>query len=82
LEDIALCLEHGETVKLTAFGSFFVRKKRERIGRNPRTGQPFRIAPRRVLSFKPSPALKQKMNSPPHRPSVHATEGSQPAPNL
>jgi integration host factor subunit alpha len=81
LEEIALCLARGETVKLTSFGLFYVRQKRERIGRNPKTGEPAPIPARRVLMFKPSPNLKQKINSQPPRTSVHATDKSQPEPN-
>ena len=49
----------GETVKLSSFGSFVVRKKNERIGRNPKTGEEVPITPRRVMVFKPSNVLKQ-----------------------
>ena len=77
LEEIAATLERGETVKLSSFGSFVVRQKGERLGRNPKTGEPAPIRPRRVLVFKPSPTLKQQINSPPDRTSVRATERSQ-----
>jgi integration host factor subunit alpha len=59
LEEITDCLEHGETVKLSSFGSFVVRKKGPRMGRNPKTGTEAPIAPRRVMVFKPSAILKQ-----------------------
>jgi integration host factor subunit alpha len=49
----------GETVKLSSFGSFVVRKKNERIGRNPKTGEEVPITPRRVMVFKPSNVLKK-----------------------
>ena len=48
----------GETVKLSSFGSFVVRKKNERVGRNPKTGEEVPITPRRVMVFKPSNVLK------------------------
>jgi integration host factor subunit alpha len=51
-------LEHGEPVKIVAFGSFRVRQKRARVGRNPKTGQAIVIPPRRVLTFKPSLYLR------------------------
>jgi integration host factor subunit alpha len=54
-------VETGETVKLSGFGSFKVRKKGQRIGRNPKTGIEVPIAPRRVMVFKPSAILKQRM---------------------
>ena len=54
LKEITDCLERGETVKLSSFGSFVVRKKGQRMGRNPRTGKAVPIPPRRVMVFKPS----------------------------
>ena len=63
LKEITDCLEHGETVKLSSFGSFVVRKKGQRIGRNPKTGKEVPISPRRVMVFKPSAILKQRINS-------------------
>src|SRR5215213_9554187 len=63
LGEITNCLERGETVKLSSFGSFVVRKKGQRIGRNPKTGKEVPISPRRVMVFKPSAILKQKINA-------------------
>jgi integration host factor subunit alpha len=63
LKEITDCLERGETVKLSSFGSFVVRKKGQRIGRNPKTGKEVPISPRRVMVFKPSAILKQRINS-------------------
>jgi integration host factor subunit alpha len=63
LKEITDCLEKGETVKLSSFGSFTVRKKSQRIGRNPKTGVEVPIAPRRVVVFKPSLILKQRINA-------------------
>jgi integration host factor subunit alpha len=63
IEGIAATLERGETVKLSSFGSFVVRQKRERLGRNPKTGEPACISARRILTFKPSPILKKQINS-------------------
>ena len=65
LKEITDCLERGETVKLSSFGSFVVRKKGQRIGRNPKTGKEVPISPRRVMVFKPSAILKQRINSVP-----------------
>jgi integration host factor subunit alpha len=62
LKEITECLEKGETVKLSSFGSFVVRNKNRRIGRNPKTGEEVPIAPRRVLVFKPSNVLKDRIN--------------------
>lgn len=63
LEQIAAALENGETVNLRAFGRFTTRKKRERVGRNPRTGEAAAITPRRVMTFKPSPRLIRQVNN-------------------
>ena len=65
LEEISDALVRGETVKLRSFGLFSVRSKRERIGRNPRTGIEVPIKPRRVLTFKPSPVLIASVNGRP-----------------
>jgi integration host factor subunit alpha len=56
-------LSKGETVKISSFGSFSVRQKGERIGRNPKTGEKVPILPRKVLVFRPSQALKNRINS-------------------
>ena len=63
LEEISDALVRGESVKLRSFGLFSVRSKRERIGRNPRTGIEVPIKPRRVLTFKPSPVLIASVNA-------------------
>lgn len=63
LREVSECLERGETVKLSSFGSFSVRQKNERVGRNPKTGEEVPIEPRRVLVFKPSNVLKDKINN-------------------
>ena len=62
LREIADCLVTGESVKLSSFGTFTVRSKTERVGRNPKTGEEVPILPRRVLVFKPSNVLKQRIN--------------------
>ena len=62
LAAISGALERGETVKISSFGSFAVRQKRQRVGRNPKTGQEVPISPRRVLVFRASPALKDQVN--------------------
>ena len=62
LETVAQALERGETVKLSSFGTFQTRDKRERIGRNPKTGEEVPITPRRVLTFRPSHVLRDKIN--------------------
>ena len=55
-------LVQGEAVKISSFGSFSVRQKGERIGRNPKTGEEVPILPRRVLVFRPSHVLKDRIN--------------------
>jgi integration host factor subunit alpha len=63
LDEICASIVRGESVKLSSFGSFVVRKKGERIGRNPKTGEEVPISPRRVMVFKPSNVLKQRINA-------------------
>jgi len=55
-------LGRGETIKISGFGNFVLRDKRERQGRNPQTGDPILITSRRVLTFKPSQLLKEDLN--------------------
>ena len=62
LDDICSAIASGENVKLSSFGSFLVRSKGERIGRNPKTGVEVPITPRRVMVFKPSAILKARIN--------------------
>jgi integration host factor subunit alpha len=61
-EIISGALAGGETVKISSFGSFSIRQKGERIGRNPKTGIEVAIAPRKVLTFRASHVLKDKIN--------------------
>ena len=62
LEEICACLEVGEEVKLSSFGTFSVQSKRERVGRNPKSGIEAVITSRRVLSFRPSHILKDRVD--------------------
>jgi integration host factor subunit alpha len=62
LNEISAAVERGENVKLSSFGSFLVRSKGERIGRNPKTGVEVPITPRRVMVFKASNVLKARIN--------------------
>ena len=62
LDEIASALVRGEMVKISSFGSFAVRQKGQRIGRNPKTGEEVPILPRRVLVFRPSHVLKNRIN--------------------
>ncbi len=55
-------LESGENLKISGFGSFIVKHKFNRRGRNPHTGETITISARRILSFKPSTVLKQAIN--------------------
>ena len=63
LTELADALVRGEMVKLSSFGSFSVRQKGERMGRNPKTGEEVPIRPRRVLVFRPSHVLKDRINA-------------------
>ena len=58
LKEISDALARGEPVKISSFGSFSVRQKGQRVGRNPKTGEEVPILPRRVLVFRPSQVLK------------------------
>ena len=62
IAEISDALERGEMVKISSFGSFAVRHKGQRVGRNPKTGQEVPISPRRVLVFRASHALKHQIN--------------------
>ena len=64
-------LGRGEKIKISGFGNFVLRDKRQRPGRNPQTGDPIKISERRVLTFKASQILKQALNArPAHAPAV------------
>ena len=63
LAEICDSLAAGETVKLSSFGSFIVRSKGERVGRNPKTGVEVPIAPRRVLTFRASQIMRERIAS-------------------
>ena len=62
LDLVAEALEEGKTVKLSGFGVFQVRDKRARMGRNPKTGEPAAIHPRRVISFRASQIMKGRVH--------------------
>ncbi len=62
LDEISGSLAEGDAVKLSSFGSFGIRQKGERVGRNPKTGQEVPITPRRVLVFRPSNIMKDRIN--------------------
>ncbi|ANB35272.1 integration host factor subunit alpha [Rhodovulum sulfidophilum] len=61
LQHMSDALVRGETVKISSFGTFSVRSKAARIGRNPKTGEEVPIHPRRVLSFRPSHLMKDRV---------------------
>ena len=63
LSEIAVSLAGGDQVKLSSFGSFGIREKGERVGRNPKTGKEVPITPRRVLVFRPSNVMKERINA-------------------
>lgn len=62
IDVIKRSLESGQEVMISGFGKFDLKDKRERIGRNPATGNPMKIAPRRVVTFKCSQKLRDKIN--------------------
>ncbi|MCL7465404.1 MULTISPECIES: integration host factor subunit alpha [Paracoccaceae] len=61
LQHVSDALVRGETVKISSFGTFSVRAKSSRMGRNPKTGEEVPISPRRVLSFRPSHLMKDRV---------------------
>ena len=63
LVEILLCFEKGEEVNLTSFGTFKIRYKKERIGSNPKTGIEAKISSRKVVTFKPSRHVKEKIKN-------------------
>ncbi|AJD52107.1 integration host factor subunit alpha [Thalassospira sp. MBR-102] len=63
LDEISSALIKDEVVKISSFGSFSVRQKGQRIGRNPKTGEEVPILPRKVLVFRPSQVLKARINA-------------------
>lgn len=63
MAEIANALVAGNNVKISSFGSFMLRDKAGRVGRNPKTGEEVPIAPRRVLTFRPSQVLKAMINA-------------------
>ena len=62
LDLVAEAMARGETVKLSGFGVFQVRAKRQRMGRNPKTGAPAAIDPRRVIGFRASQVIKARID--------------------
>jgi integration host factor subunit alpha len=61
-ETMKQALGQGEKLKVSGFGNFVLRDKRQRPGRNPQTGQPIDISARRVLTFKASPVVRRVLN--------------------
>ncbi len=62
-DEISNSLSHNEQVKLSGFGNFDLRDKRQRPGRNPKTGEEIPISARRVVTFRPGQKLKQKVET-------------------
>jgi integration host factor subunit alpha len=71
-------LGKGVKIKISGFGNFVLRDKRQRPGRNPQTGDPIRISERRVLTFKASQILKQILNDKVATPSASSTSNGTP----
>ncbi len=61
LEEIKRALARGEGVKISGFGHFMVLERAARVGRNPKTGEEIRIAPRKAVVFRPSPVLRRRV---------------------
>jgi len=63
-EELRQALELGESIKLSGFGNFDLRDKRQRPGRNPKTGEVIPVTARRVVTFRPGQKLKQRIDDP------------------
>lgn len=61
LRHMCAAMSHGENVKISGFGTFVLRDKKERVGRNPKTGVEVPITPRRVMTFRASQLLKERV---------------------
>ena len=82
LETLCEELELGRSIKISTFGSFNVRKKRKRMGRNPKTGTQADITARYVAVFKSSHLLKAQMNQTPTRPTITSNQKKNTIPHL
>jgi integration host factor subunit alpha len=80
LNEMVESLTRGETVKISSFGSFSVRQKGQRIGRNPKTGEEVPILPRKVLVFRASHVLKNKINRALSKAAAKAAAPAAPTP--
>lgn len=63
LDHLSNALVSGQNVKISSFGTFSLRDKKARVGRNPKTGEEVPITPRRVLTFRPSHLMKERVSS-------------------
>ncbi len=63
LDHLSDALISGENVKISSFGTFSLRDKKARVGRNPKTGEEVPITPRRVLTFRPSHLMKERVSA-------------------
>lgn len=79
LQEMSDALLKGQAVKISSFGTFSVRSKGQRIGRNPKTGEEVPILPRRVMVFRASHVLKQAINHAAAQSAAPATAPSTPA---
>ncbi len=80
LDEIKQAFLRGETVKISSFGSFSVRQKGQRLGRNPKTGEEVPILPRKVLVFRPSQLLKTRIREGYVNRSNQVSSATQPPP--
>jgi integration host factor subunit alpha len=80
LNEIVEALTRSQTVKISSFGSFSVRQKGKRVGRNPKTGEEVPILPRKVLVFRASHVLKNKINRSLGKSGARPSASAAPAP--
>jgi integration host factor subunit alpha len=76
IAEISRALERGDVVKISSFGSFAVRHKGQRVGRNPKTGEEVPISPRRVLVFRASHTLRHQINGSQNRLAAASASAS------
>ena len=78
LEQMAEALAEGERIEVRGFGSFSLRYREARTGRNPRTGEPVKLPSKHVPHFKPGKGLREGINASGHKPGRRARPGKQP----
>ncbi len=79
-ESIVRSLRAGDKIEIRGFGSFRIRQRNPRIGRNPKTGERVEVPAKKIAFFKPSKELKDLVNADPHSEAVASPESAPPSP--